>query len=299
MSRRTLHFWIRKNNWDRIKQSAAVMPTLVAENCTLMIARLSENVLSEDRMMKPCTHLEANTMYKLALTAGKMKTRATLGENLEMLGFFMDRVNKKSPEMAKAILPFVEDYISSRAAININQLTPEHFNELGFIPRTEQDNTETKLDLQDIMEWSLKDKPVADIEQFRSMKDPMPTNPPADYFDAPKYGPSQTSEPLPAAPVEFPATSGSAVTDVIPNEPALGDSGREDGGAADYDHQKTAFEAKLEKFRGVNGEVDYEKYINEVLANNPVIPKLDTHAKFLKYQKSLDKLNNNDTNKAA
>ena len=201
LSRRTLHYWIRTKNWDRIKQSAAIMPTMVAESCTLMIARLSENILSEDRMMKPCTHIEANTMYKLALTAGKMRTRATLSENLEMLGFFMDHVNKQSPEMATAFVPFVESYISSRAAININQLTPEHFNELGFIPRTEKDNTETKLDLQDIMEWSLKDASTADIEQFRSMQDPVPDNPPADYFEAPKYAPSQASEPLPSAPV--------------------------------------------------------------------------------------------------
>jgi hypothetical protein len=41
-----------------------------------------------------------------------------------------------------------------------------------MLPVPEKDIRETRLDLQDIAEWTLKDQPRADIEDFRSMKDP-------------------------------------------------------------------------------------------------------------------------------
>ena len=297
--RSTLHYWIRKNNWDRIRQSAAVMPTLIAENCHLMIARLSENVLSEDRMTKPCTSLEANTMYKLALTAGKMKTRATIGENLEMLGFFMDFVNKQSPEMATAILPFVENYVASRAAININQLTPDHFNELGLIPRTEKDNTETKLDLQDIMEWSLKDTTTADIEQFRSMKDPEP----AIANAAPAEAPAVSTPVIAATPVaqdsvtSAPGVISQTPANVEPAPAAAASNTRRP--LTDLELEDKELKLRLEKYRDNNGQLDLEKYLEDTLAIFHAPPKLDTVKKFLKYQEKHGISPDDQTNKAA
>ncbi len=54
--RRTLHYWIREKNWDRIKRSAAHMPFLLAENVYHIISRFTQQLLGEDCVARPITH---------------------------------------------------------------------------------------------------------------------------------------------------------------------------------------------------------------------------------------------------
>jgi len=180
--RRTLHYWIKEQNWDRLKRSAAHMPALLAENCYHLIGRFSRQLLSEDRIMRPVTHQEAETLHKLVISANKLKNRSTLNESMEMFGFFMDTVSRKSPELAKEIMPFVDDYINARGNVYINDFYPQEFNEMGLIPKPD-DNEEVKQDLQDIFEWT-ETGTVLDIEQFRCM-DEQPTPQPAEPPTAP------------------------------------------------------------------------------------------------------------------
>jgi len=179
--RRTLHYWIKEQNWDRLKRSAAHMPSLLAENCYHLIGRFSRQLLSEDRIMRPVTHKEADTLHKLVISANKLKNRSTLNESMEMLGFFMDRVSRKSPELAKEIMPFVDDYINDRGNVYISDFYPQEFNEMGLIPKPD-DNEEVKLDLQDIFEWT-ETGTILDIEQFRCM-DEQPAPQPAETSTA-------------------------------------------------------------------------------------------------------------------
>jgi hypothetical protein len=167
--RRTLHYWIKEKNWDRIKKSATHMPSLIAENCYLIMARFSQQILSEDRIMRPITHKEADTLHKLTLTIGKLKNRSTLNESMEMFGVFMDNVSKKAPDLAEEITPFVDEYISSRAAINVHQFKPDNMNDNGLYPIEKENTRELQLDLQDIMEWDMaaNNTPTANIEQLR------------------------------------------------------------------------------------------------------------------------------------
>lgn len=51
--RRTLHYWIREKNWDRIKRSAAHMPSLIAENVYHIMSRFTQQLLGEDRIAAP------------------------------------------------------------------------------------------------------------------------------------------------------------------------------------------------------------------------------------------------------
>ena len=311
--RRTIHHWIRENNWQRIRQSATVMPSLLAEHCYHMFDRLSVAVLSEDRIMQPVTHKEADTLHKLVLTANKMKNRATLNENLERLGFFMESVNKESPEMATAISPFVDRFIAKRAAVNMSQLMPEHFNEIGFIPKKEKSQEEireTQLDIQDIMDWTSKDTTIVDIEQFRSKADPTPDNPPADYFTAPQT----------AAPQE--PTIVSADADFSKSEAAPVISGADGQNVAEAQKNATShpvilgqaegrraitgseleqkeFHRTLEKYRDHTGQVDLEKFLEDTLALYQPAPKLETAEDFLKYQKDIDNPQRDQNSKAA
>jgi hypothetical protein len=169
--RRTLHYWIREKNWDRIKRSSAQMPSLLAENIYHIIARFTQQLLGEDRINRPITHKEADTLHKLTLTIGKLKTRNTLNESMEMFGLFMESVNQKSPEMAQQLVPFVDDYISGRAATNIQQFRPDNMNDLGLIPKQDANLTEEQLDMQDIMAWTEADHPPVDLEKLEALEE--------------------------------------------------------------------------------------------------------------------------------
>ena len=174
--RRTLHYWIREKNWDRIKRSAAQMPSLLAENIYHIIARFTQQLLGEDRINRPITRHEADTLHKLVLTISKLKARTTLNESMEMFGTFMENVNQKAPEMAQQINPFVDDYIAGRAATNIQQFRPDNMNDFGLIPKQEANLTEEQLDLQDIMAWTEEGNIPVDID-MPNEPTPTPTQP--------------------------------------------------------------------------------------------------------------------------
>ena len=150
------------------------MPSLLAENIYHIIARFTQQLLGEDRINRPITRHEADTLHKLVLTIGKLKARTTLNESLEMFGTFMETVNHRSPEMAQQITPFVDDYIAARAATNIRELRPDNMNDLGLIPKQEAILTEEQLDMQDIMEWTEAGNMPIDIDIPEGPIEPIP-----------------------------------------------------------------------------------------------------------------------------
>jgi transposase-like protein len=146
VSRRTVHYWVRHNHWDRIREAAQVMPVALAGNCYLILAKLQESILSEDRADKPVTLQEVNAMHRLTITIGKLKDRGTLNENLEMMTTFMEYVNKTNPPLADVFGPVVKDYIRSRAG----ELSVPTVASLPI----KEDPAEALLDQQDIAAWN-------------------------------------------------------------------------------------------------------------------------------------------------
>ncbi len=123
------------------------MPVLIAENCYHILANYTEQLLAPERKDVMVTYREVNTIHKLTVTIGKLKNRATLNENMEVLSNFIDAVDGSSPEMAQAISPFVNDYIAAGAAAS--KSVPHHFH----IPSSpEEIEKERQLDLQYEME---------------------------------------------------------------------------------------------------------------------------------------------------
>jgi hypothetical protein len=150
ISRRTLSYWIREGNWNRLKASATHLPSILAENCYHMMGQLQEHFLSERRLTNPVTHKEVDTLHKLAITAGKLKNRSTLNESMEMFGFFLDGLKKKDPQLAVSIAPHIEEYLSSRAAIFRGHVAPPNFTGIGGrIPWVAEDKTEQQIDAQE------------------------------------------------------------------------------------------------------------------------------------------------------
>ena len=154
ISRRTIHYWAHDNHWDQIKKSAAHMPSLLAENCYFIMAKMQADMLSEERKEKPPTYQEVNALYKLMLTINKLKDRSPLNETLEMATHFMEFVDQQSPAAADLIKPFVDSYIASRAKVQTKQFTSAKPNTKEPAPTTEEQDREALLDLEDLKYWA-------------------------------------------------------------------------------------------------------------------------------------------------
>jgi putative ATPase subunit gpP of terminase len=153
VSRRSLHYWIKEGNWERLKHSAEHLPSILAENCYHIIGHLTEHYLSEGRLTSPVSHKEADTLHKLAITIGKLQNRSTLNENMEMFGYFLDGLKKRNPKMAEDIAPYIDEYISARASVYMSSVMPGNFTDMRRIPWPENDPTEQQLDTQDHLYW--------------------------------------------------------------------------------------------------------------------------------------------------
>ena len=152
ISRRTLHNWVRENNWEYLKRSGNAMPSLIAANCYQAMAQLSEHILSPERAGKPITREEVDSLYKLTLTINKLKARSILTESMETFTGFLESMRNKSPELADSIGPLISRYVSSGAAANIYQLKRDASR---TAPASHEDNIrEAQLDKEDLRAWA-------------------------------------------------------------------------------------------------------------------------------------------------
>jgi transposase-like protein len=147
ISRRSLSYWVREGDWDRLKKSAEHMPAILVENCYHIFGNLTERYLSERRVTDPVKPVEIDALYKLTRTIKNLKSRTALNESIELCGHFMDMLHAKNPELAQAVMPYLDEYMTSRANINRDTLLPAHFTGLsGTIPYPDPDRTETLID---------------------------------------------------------------------------------------------------------------------------------------------------------
>jgi hypothetical protein len=149
VSRRSISTWVKEGDWNRLKQSAKYLPSMLAENCYHIIGHLTETYLSESRIANPVTYKEIEGLHKLTLTAKKLQNRCTLNENMELFGYFMEMVSQRNPELAQNIHPYIDEFISARASVYTQHVQPDTFNSMGRIPVPEEDITEKQLDRQE------------------------------------------------------------------------------------------------------------------------------------------------------
>ena len=167
ISRRSLHYWVKDEHWDRLRESATQIPALLAEKCYHIFGHLTDQYLSELRATKPITHKEADTLHKLVITINKLKNRSTLNENIETFSYFLEGLKKQAPELATQVTPYIDKYLTGRASIFTSQLAPANYNNQGLIPLPETDITEQQLDTRDLFDW--------DNEQMDANPDLYPT----------------------------------------------------------------------------------------------------------------------------
>lgn len=147
ISRRSITYWTREGDWNRLKESANHLPSLIAEKCYHIMGHLTDDYLSERRITERVSHKEIDGLYKLTLTINKLKNRSTMNESMEMFGFFMDGLRRRDAGMAAGITPYIEEFIASRASIYAADLKPAHFNGVNDrIPWVDEDKTEEYFD---------------------------------------------------------------------------------------------------------------------------------------------------------
>ena len=177
ISRSSLHSWIRENNWERLKKSAACMPSLIAENCYYIMSHYTEQLLSADHAGKPITREEVDNLHKLSITINKVKNRNTLNESMEMFTGFMESVSEKSPRLLQEIQPLIHEYVAARASITATTFMPSNFNSTGYIPTPpEQDPTEARLDLEENQALAENLKSNTQTQQPQHTHTPIPAS---------------------------------------------------------------------------------------------------------------------------
>jgi hypothetical protein len=149
VSRRSISTWVKEGDWNRLKQSAKYLPSMLAENCYHIIGHLTESYLSESRITNPVTYKEIDALHKLTLTAKKLQNRCTLNENMELFGYFMEMVSQRNPQLAQTIHPYIDEFISARASVYTQHIQPDTFNDMGRIPVHEDDIKEKQLDREE------------------------------------------------------------------------------------------------------------------------------------------------------
>jgi transposase-like protein len=138
--RRTLHYWVREQNWDYQKQCAAHMPVVIAENCYHILANYTSLLMAPERKDVMITTDEVTIISKLTAAIGRLKARASLNEQMQVLAGFVDSVNGANPEMAQALSPFISGYIEKGAAASVALSAPP--------PTPAERSAEQQLDLR-------------------------------------------------------------------------------------------------------------------------------------------------------
>jgi DNA-binding XRE family transcriptional regulator len=154
ISRTSLHYWIKENNWDRLKTSAEHLPSILAEKCYHILGQVADSYLSERRLTNPVGRQEAETLYKIMLTIKQLKNRSTVNESMEMFALLQDRVKKSDPKLAEDLFPYIEEHLAARAAVTTGHLLPEGFTPMGCLPFDPIiDTDEQAIDTKEIFDY--------------------------------------------------------------------------------------------------------------------------------------------------
>jgi hypothetical protein len=113
IQRSTLNNWIHEYHWDRLKESGQCMPAFLAQNIYLILGRLTNHLLSEERADQPVTAKEANTLYKLTVTIDKLSKRSTLSELMQTFTRFSDKVKATDPSLVDDLQPIIREFIAA------------------------------------------------------------------------------------------------------------------------------------------------------------------------------------------
>ena len=193
--RKTILFWAKEDNWDKLRQSARNVPSLVAEKCYHLIDQYASDLLGTGVGYNTMTLKHAQTIHLLAASIKKLKNRSTVNESMELFNFFLDGLSRREPELARQIAPQIEQYISNRNDARIDDFLQDGFDDNGLMSFPAKEADEQCLDEKQYAELT------RDFTQFLNTREtpapPENTTPvPGNQPEAPQ-DPTPSSNPLP------------------------------------------------------------------------------------------------------
>jgi AcrR family transcriptional regulator len=174
ISRRTLYYYIKDNEWDRLKKSAQHMPSLLAENMYLIMAKMQADLMSESHAYTPVTPQEMKMVDMASRTIHRLRNRHTVNETLELQAHLMDYVQQHHPEAVATLQPIIKGFLKSRAKVQPHQFMAGKLTNTGAVHQSERDIQESQLDLENMMYWA--DNPTLTPQDIEGPNDIAPNH---------------------------------------------------------------------------------------------------------------------------
>ena len=189
VNRKTVLFWSKQDNWDKLKMSAHNTPSLVAEKCYHLIDQFASALLVNDTGYSSLSLKHAQTIHLLASSIKKLKNRSTVNESMEMFNFFLEGLNRRDPALAEQVAPQIEEYITIRNSASANDFLVEGFNPDGSMPFPEKELHEKWEDEMEYEELTSEFEEFLKIREARkaAKNDPPPTNAPHNTHPDPVF----------------------------------------------------------------------------------------------------------------
>lgn len=135
VSERTIHSWIKQENWDRLRQAARTAPAIIAENMFSQLVELQNDIANREAGKRYPTMQEAELTRKLCLSIDRMKSAPALSQSMQVLQLFRT---------------FAQTHYDTQFQLRLNQVI-EHFLEgnakNGFMPYQIEYETEERTEL--------------------------------------------------------------------------------------------------------------------------------------------------------
>jgi len=149
VDRRTIYQWSVDGDWEKLRTSARTMPSILAEKCYYLIGHFTDHLLSKESCHQSVTKADADILYKLTRIINLLKKGSTINENMETFTWFLEGLHKRDAQLAEAVAPYADTFISSRAATTPSDFVMNGYTRQGFKPFSEKDITEKWRDEQD------------------------------------------------------------------------------------------------------------------------------------------------------
>jgi DNA-binding XRE family transcriptional regulator len=133
VDRRTIYQWSVDGNWERLKMSSNSMPIVLAEKCYYLVGHFTDHLLSRGSIDGAMARSDAETLYKLVLSIGKLRKGSTVNENMEAFTYFLESIKKKDPALAEQVLPHFEEYITQRKDLTETSFLPDGYTKDGWM----------------------------------------------------------------------------------------------------------------------------------------------------------------------
>ena len=115
VSERTIHTWIHKFTWDKLRLFALQAPVTIADNFCSQIVEMQQNIAGRNHGQRFPTAIEAEIMRKLVNSLEKMKKYPSLSTNMQVLETFRNYMRPVNPRFTSDLSKYIERFIEGKS----------------------------------------------------------------------------------------------------------------------------------------------------------------------------------------